>query len=175
MSFYLNLRSNESDNIYQNNHASDFFLELNDYIHLEGNWEVALADITYCGQLFANLPRKDGLVTLRMPGKQKIGEIVVTYMECDDIYIMVDALSKIELRMHQDYYNLGKIKIRDSHYSWDELKVELVKAAKRYNKWSSNRSEVVTLSFEDKKLIIVVKSVNHLSYKFTFSDLLKKN
>ena len=71
-------------------------------------------------------------------------------MECDDIYIMVDALSKIKLSKYQEYYNLGKIKIRDSHYTWDEFKVELVKAAERYNKWGSDKTKVVTLSFEGK-------------------------
>ena len=174
MSFYLNLRSNESDNIYPNNHASDFFIELNDNIHLEGNWEVALADITYCGQLFANLPRKDGLVNLRLSGKQKMGEIVVTHMESDDIYILVYGLAKLELRKIQDYFYLGKIEIRRSHFTWDELKVELVKGTTRFNRQNSNKSEVVTLLFDDKKLTITVKSVNHLSYKFIFSDKLKQ-
>ena len=109
-----------------------------------------------------------------MPGKQKIGQIDITFMECEDIYIRVDALAKIELSRYQEYYTLGTIKIRDSHYSYDEFKVELVKAAERYNKWSSNKTEVVTLSFENKKLKFVAKSAKHLSYMFTFSDLLKK-
>ena len=46
MSFYLNLASNESDFIYQNNQANDFFVELNDYLHLDGDWEVALVELS---------------------------------------------------------------------------------------------------------------------------------
>ena len=69
MSFYLNLTSNDSDYIYHHNHASDFFVELNEPLELHGEWKVALADISYCDQRFPNIKRKDGLITVKLPGK----------------------------------------------------------------------------------------------------------
>ena len=171
MSFFVNLTSNQSDHIFPNNHPSDFYAELYEPLELEEEWQVALADISYCGQRFPNIKRNEGIVTLKLPGKQTFGEIVVTYMQCDDIYIKVDVNK--EIGGSTDYNNLEKIGIRRSHYSWNEIKIELVKATERFNMQSSNRNEIVTMEINDESLKLKVNSINHSIYKFTFSYGLK--
>ena len=174
MSFFINLTSNQSDHIYPNNIPSDFYAELYEPLELEEEWEVALADISYCGQKFPNIKRKDGLVTLRLPGKRKMGEIVVTYMQSVNMYITVEAMFRKALGETNEYNVLGEIYLRNSHYTWDDFKDELVKSAERYNTQLSNKLDSVTMWIDDKIMKIQVNSINYSAYKFTFSQELKK-
>ena len=175
MSFCLNLISNESDYIYQNNQASDFFVELNDHLYLEGDWEVALVELSYCGQRYSNLKREDGMITAKLTARAKLGHIVLSYMQCHEIYIKVEGVLREEFSgtKNLSYSELGFIRITDAHYTFVELKIELAKAAERYTIKQENKKLSVKIKFVTYRMHFEVTDNRHSSFRFLFSNALK--
>src|SRR3984957_16917161 len=62
MSVYANLRLSECRDVYPNNHGGNFKIESNEPLRLHGEWEVALAEMTYHSQSFPNLPKEHSAV-----------------------------------------------------------------------------------------------------------------
>ena len=58
MSIYVNLRSSECKDIYAKNHGGNFKIELSEPLRLHGQWEAALAEMTYHTQSFPNIPKQ---------------------------------------------------------------------------------------------------------------------
>ena len=61
-SFYYALNSDGSKDIHTDNHGGDFTVELYDAMDLQGAWEVALVEMSYFGQRFANVPEEYGKI-----------------------------------------------------------------------------------------------------------------
>ena len=67
--FYITLPSNASQDIFKANTISDFGMDLAWTIDLEGEWEVALTEISY-PHSWLNLPRDDAYFLWRTKPKE---------------------------------------------------------------------------------------------------------
>ena len=89
-SFYHSLNSDGSKNIHTSNHGGDFTVELYDTMELHGAWEVALIEMSYFGQRFANVPEEYGKIQLVSSAKELYNtQFIVHYHELDDIFLTV--------------------------------------------------------------------------------------
>ena len=69
-SFYHTLNSDGSKNIHKDNHGGDFTVELYDTMNLRGAWKLALVEMNYFGQRFANVPEEYGKIQLTSLAKE---------------------------------------------------------------------------------------------------------
>src|SRR5277367_4009048 len=86
-SFYHVLDSESNSSSRENNHGGDFTVDLHDELLLAGNWEVALAEMTYYGQHFPNLLHEHGEVSISRDEKRYSTDFVVEFAHVHDMTI----------------------------------------------------------------------------------------
>ena len=119
-SFYYTLNSDGSRNIHPNNHGGDFTVQLHNTLDLAGAWEVALTEMTYFGQYFANILDDYGKVIISST-KSKVypTSFVVDYLDAKKLYIDINILIKLP----NTWIHHERLRFKSPHqYSWKGIK-----------------------------------------------------
>src|SRR6266853_2048800 len=89
-SFYHTVNSDGSRHIHPHNHGGDFTVEIYETMDLHGAWEMALIEMSYFGQRFANVPEEYGKIQLTSSAKELYNtQFILYYHEFDDIFMGV--------------------------------------------------------------------------------------
>src|SRR5277367_1103656 len=124
-SFYHVLDSETNSSSREDNHGGDFTVELHKELVLAGNWEVALAEMTYYGQHFPNLLQEHGEVSISQRGKRYSTDFVVEYAQV--AYMKIDSYTRDQHRSAK--WTAHKwFEFERRHYTWNQFK-------KMFNNW----------------------------------------
>src|SRR5438552_3569242 len=89
-SFYHSINSDGCRDIHKGNHGGDFILELYDTMDLQSIWAVALVEMSYYGQRFANVPEEHGEILLTSSAKELYNtQFILHFHEMDNLFIDV--------------------------------------------------------------------------------------
>ena len=112
-SFYHSINSDGSKYIHKDNHGGDFTVELYDTMDLHGNWEVALVEMSYYGQRFANVPEEYGEIQLTSSARELYNtQFIIHFHELDDLFIDVCFYTMREPHVNYKYGRLSFINVR---------------------------------------------------------------
>jgi len=114
--FNLLLTSNGCTNTYPNNYGGDFKIDMYEELHLQGNWEVALSEMTYYGQDFVNIPNSARSMSMtHILVKEKPRNYVIKWKDSKDFQIRI--FKTIIGKGYDDHvYNID---IPQDNYTWE--------------------------------------------------------
>src|SRR5438552_4017576 len=123
-SFYHSVNSDGSKDIHENNYGGDFTVELYDTMDLHGNWEVALVEMSYYGQRFANVPEEYGEIQLTSSARELYNtQFIIHFHELDDLFIDICFYSMMEPRTLYRYGRLNFANVRKHCTFLDFVKI----------------------------------------------------
>ena len=134
MSFYLNIRSTDSLDIFPNNYGGDFQVELSTPLHFDENdpWEVALVEMMYEAQPFPNIPAEYSHFTIEHLNKDK-------FFNAKDLDFSISAIIRVTTygkwwdsnsELLPEYRRFPKYVLPRKNYTWEGFKAEINKLAK---------------------------------------------
>src|SRR5438552_8937141 len=154
-SFYHYVNSDGRKDIHENNHGGDFTVELYDTMDLHGNWEVALVEMSYFGQRFANVPEEYGEIQLTSSARELYNtQFIIHFHELDDLFIDVCFHTMREPHINHKYGRLSFSNVR-KHCTFLDF-VKIVNAATFYRSVDSKVSADVSLGLDSTHLTMTV-------------------
>ena len=131
MSFYLNIRSTDSLDIFPNNYGGDFQVELSTPLHFDENdpWEVALVEMMYEAQPFPNIPAEYSHFTIEHLNKDK-------FFNTKDLDFSISAIIRVTTygiwrdsnsELLPEYRRFPKYVLPRKNYTWEGFKAEINK------------------------------------------------
>ena len=167
-SFYHVLDSESNSSTRENNHGGDFTVDLHDELLLAGNWEVALAEMTYYGQHFPNLLHEHGEVSISRDEKRYSTDFVVEFAHVHDMTITTWTR---DMHRSSAWVQHRWFAFQRRHYTWNQFK-------KMFNSWyvsaeiSPDDKYTINLGLTDTTMTISLPDSYVLKKDFciTFSD-----
>src|SRR6266853_5002685 len=169
-SFYHTVNSDGSRHIHPHNHGGDFTVELYDTMDLHGAWEMALIEMSYFEQRFANVPEEYGKIQLTSSAKALYNtQFIVHYHEFDDLFLTVHMWN----RSRNEWLQTGEIKLNDKRQHCSFLDLTRIINSTKYHQKDSYRSFDVILELHYSSLTITVVTRKN-SVAISLSDKLMK-
>ena len=117
--FYQTVTSDGSKGTRESSHGGDFTIDLYDELYFPGEWEVALVEMSYVGQIFPNIPQEYAEVVISNSEKNTYQtDFVVHFHQIDDEWEMRFFINDI-----RDWRFDKSIKIQRKHYTWYDFKI----------------------------------------------------
>src|SRR5438552_15824151 len=166
-SFYHTLNSDGSKDIHKNNNSGDFTVELYDTMDLRGAWEVALVEMSYFGQRFANVPEKYSKIHLTSSAIELFNtQFILHYHEFDELYLEKWMWNTSVYR----WVHVGNFGFAGKRKHCCMLDFVRVVHETKHRAQDDDRSFDVSFSINNHRIIIHVKTSNayvslHLSPK----------
>ena len=163
------MRSSECKDIYSKNHGGNFQIELNEPLRLQGSWEVALAEMTYHGQSFPNLPPQYASVQVTLKEQLQVYDTkdkdfrIRTWVWHDNKWVLSDSF---EIPSETRFPHI--IELPKKNYDWQEFKEAVEGIGKQQDEGTTQR--VTNIKFAFKEHVLHYQIVSTLRTCFTFSQ-----
>jgi hypothetical protein len=155
------------------NQGGDFTVDFYEQMYLPGDWEVALAEMSYVGQSFPNIKHEDGEVYITYDASKKYAtEFIVNYAD-QDLWITTEHRALTPDIFPQYIFMLPQTHtFPRNQYIWKNFK-------KAFNAWATHSQPTPTISHKVKfaisdEAIIVTALPSASEIQVTFSPAFVK-
>jgi len=164
----MTLNSEGNKDVHPENHGGDFTVELHQTLDLQGDWEVALLETSYFGQVFANVLEEHAVVKVTKSPKMTFNKkFILHYHEVDDIYFKIWTFDSQKYK----WVHSGTVTFEKKHYSF----LDLMKAinAMEYASTYLNSTRTMNFNLSNKELKLSVSSGSRARWIELSDNLMK--
>ena len=166
MSIYLNLRSSECKDVYPKNHGGNFQIELNEPLRLHGQWEVALAEMTYHAQSFPNIPKEHSAVEVSLKEQLQVYDTRTSVFSIKTwVWLNGAWLASDDPVIPKETQFPFIVTLPTKNYDWEDFKAAM--AAITMKQDAAKRVTNIKFSFEDDTLIVVFDATARTCIRFS--------